>query len=153
MDLGTVVTAAIMLAVCVLPFVLMNQKKKKHIKHLKQTFNNFVNEHKQTIEVFETCGEVAIGFSTDSSHLFFVKEHNTSTVKVCLDMKNISGVSIEKIFLNDSSSFDKLGLTFNLKGNTLKLTQLIFFDCDDKRQLDGELQLVEKWQQLIQATI
>jgi hypothetical protein len=35
------------------------------------------------------------------------------------------------------------------KGNNSKLEQFVFFDSNDKRQLDGELQLAEKWYKMI----
>ena len=81
--------------------------------------------------------------------MIFVKEHEANTVKLNIEIDNISNVSIVKTHLNDSSSFDKIGLNFNLKGNNSKLEQFVFFDSNDKRQLDGELQLAEKWYKMI----
>jgi len=149
MDLGTAVTAFTMLAICILPFVLMNQKKQKKIKHLKQTFINFAQETNHQLGELEICGETVIGFDAETKNVIFVKEHEANTVKLNIEIDNISNVSIVKTHLNDSSSFDKIGLNFNLKGNNSKLEQFVFFDSNDKRQLDGELQLAEKWYKMI----
>jgi len=149
MDLGTIITAAIMLAVCVLPFVLMNRKKQKRIKHLKQTFINFAQETTHNLGEMDVCGEMVIGTDAESNHIFFVKEHESNTTKVKVELTNISSVSIVKNHLNESSNFDKIGLNFHPKGNSSKLVQFAFFDSDDKRQLDGELQLADKWHKVI----
>lgn len=153
MDLGTGLTALIMLAVCVLPFIVMNQKKQKRIKHLKQTFTDFAKETNHTIGEYDICGGIVIGLDSTSSTLYFVKENATTNVKINLEIKNISSVSTDKTHLNETSAFDKIALTFSLKDNASKLTQFVLFDSDDRLQLDGELQLAEKWQKTIQSMI
>lgn len=150
MDLGTVVTAAIMLAVCVLPFVLMNQKKQKRIKHLKQTFDKFAEENDRSIGEFDICGEIVIGVDSTSSTLLFIKENGINETKKSIEIKNIASVSIEKVQFNESSNFDTIALNFHLKVNTSKVNQFILFDSNDRMQLVGELQLAEKWQKKIQ---
>lgn len=153
MDLGTVVTAAIMLAVCVLPFVLMNRKKQKRMKHLKQTFNDFAKENNQSIGEFDICGEIMIGLDATASTLLFIKENNISDLRVNVEIKNIAHISIEKINFEESSNFVKIALSIQLKGNNSKLIELILFDTTNRMQLDGELQLAEKWHKKIQEML
>lgn len=153
MDLGTVLTATIMLAVCVLPFVLMNQKKQKRIKLLTQNFIEFAKENGQAIGEMETCGKVAIGLNTDSTSIFFVKENTIEIQKVNIEIKNIANISLEKLHLNESSNFEKIGLNIQIKGKASKLVELVLFDSNDKMQLDGELQLAEKWLKKLQEVL
>ena len=153
MDLGTVITALIMLAVCVLPFVLMNRKKQKRIKHLKQTFTDFAKETNNTVGELDVCGGIVIGLDQKSNSLFFVKEHAETTVKICIELEHVIGVSLEKPQFNGSTSFEKIVLNFSIKNNPSKLIQLFLFDEKDKMQLDGELQLAEKWQKKLQEVL
>jgi len=159
MDLGTILTATIMLSICVLPFILMNRKKKRRIKKLQQNFMDFISEKGQNIGENEICGDFVIGLDNISKHLYFIKQNQSTDIQVCIPINTITDCKLEKIYEIDSNSMDqstaldKVLLTFTTKEAQSKNKTLILFDSDDQMQLDGELQLGEKWSKIIQAII
>lgn len=150
MDLGTLITAIVMLAICVLPFVAMNRKKKLRIKQLKQVFEEYIEEQKHTLGEIDLCGKIVIGLNANASHLFFIKERNGMYLKKTVLIRDIQKVIVQKTTFDAASNFEKIALDFDLKSAQI---ELVFFDYLDKIQLDGELQLAEKWHKKLATLI
>lgn len=159
MDLGTILTAAIMLSICVLPFILMNRKKQKRIKQLHSNFIKNITEKGLIIGQHEVCGNIVIGFDSTLTQLFFLKQNHKIDRNISIPLNSIIDCKIEKSYeidnnsMDQSTSLDKIVLTLTTKEAQSKNHRLVLFDCNDRMQLDGELQLGEKWLKIIQEKI
>ena len=159
MDLGTLITACILLAVCTLPFVLMNRKKQKRVKELFTNFSEMIQSKGLQLGQYDVCGDIVIGMDANSSRLFYYKKHKETASNMEIEINSIANCNVSKIYSdgsnvsNDNTSIDKITLLFALKSSSVKEKSIVLFDDDDNLQLDGELQLAEKWSKLIQTSI
>ena len=159
MDLGTVITSCILLAVCTLPFVLMNRKKQKRIKELVSNFSDIIKSKGLEVGQYDVCGDIVIGMDSNSAHVFYYKKHKETASNMEIEMNSIANCNVSKIYsdgsnvAHDNTSIDKITLLFALKSSASKEKSIVLFDDDDNLQLDGELQLAEKWSKLIQTSV
>lgn len=158
MDLGTILTATIMLSICILPFILMNRRKKKRIKQLYHNFMTYASSNNLTIGQHEVCGDFALGLDNTSKYILFIKQSKSTNTELCIPIDNVSSCQLEKIYDADNNnkghfSLDKISLIFQPKDFGSSSSELVLYDSKDQMQLDGELQLGEKWINILKAII
>jgi hypothetical protein len=161
MNIGNIALGALFIALCILPFYLSSRSARKRQNRLLKALQDFAAGKGGTISRHEVCGDIAIGIDDQKKRAYFVRkvENNESAWEVDL------GVA-------QSCHMDKgLGLNLNLSGSsthapihkidlvfqhpTIQPTSTLFplYRAVDTLQLQGELQLAEKWCQIFDAEI
>lgn len=155
MNLGTAITGAIFIAVFMLPFIFMLHGRKKKEKQLIKSIFAIANDHHCKISQQEISEEFAIGLDELANHLFFFKktpdkeiaQHvNLAEIKSCKVIKtgNVTGEKGENY-----KSIEKLDLQFSFLDKKNPDISFTFYNSEENFGLNGEIQLIEKWANIV----
>jgi len=158
MDTGTIITGAILLAVCILPFLLLGGGKKRK-KQLLQSLSQIAERQNCKITRHELCGELAIGLDESANYLFFYKKIND---KETAQYANLAGIRQCKPVtthrhVNGKDRGHSAPGKFELKLTPADSAQpdivLTFFNSDDTLQVTGEFEALERWAKIVNERI
>jgi hypothetical protein len=159
-DTGTILTAVFFLLLCTVPFILLNLSHRKKVKQNLLLLNREAGKYNLTVSTFNTWGNTSIGMDEKANVVFFTK-------------KTADGESAKQVWLSEAekcrianikrteadgnhhySLTEKLELVFETRGKNKTETALPFFDIlYDGGMLTGELQMAEKWCDIINNKI
>ena len=148
----TIITVLVLLAFCILPIVIMNQKRKKKASESLQLLKNLAEENQCTITEHELFNQIIIGIDKNAHQLFFVRtiEGKKSQQKIYLsDVKRCrmeeTGRTVDSIHV-----IEKIDLAFAPLASNQKEITLNIYNADyDNLTLSGEIQFAEKWAKLV----
>ncbi len=155
MNLGTAITGAIFIAIFMLPFIFMLNGRKKKEKQLLQSILNIANNHHCKITKQEISEEFAIGLDETRNQLFFLKNTTDKEIKQHINLAEIKSCKVVKTGHADGNkdnsykSIDKLDLHFSFLNKNHPDISLVFYDADENFGLNGEIQLIEKWANIV----
>lgn len=151
MEMGTIITGAIVILLCILPFVLLGSGRRKRQKQLQQTLQAQAAQQGGKITRHDCLRDAAIGIDDEARTLFYVKNETTQHIrlqefKTCRVINNTRTVDNNRVV-------EQLALALTPTGNGRPDIQLEFYNAETDIQLNGELQLLEKWAQIVGAAI
>lgn len=155
MNLGTAITGAIFIAIFMLPFILMLHGRKKKEKQLVKSILAIANNHHCKISQQEISEEFAIGLDESANHLFFFKKTtdkeiahhvNLAEIKSCKVIKTTNSTGDKDDY---HKSIDKLDLQFSFLDRKNPDIYFTFYNSDENFGLNGEIQLIEKWANIV----
>ncbi|MFO7674058.1 MAG: hypothetical protein R6V74_10165 [Lutibacter sp.] len=155
MNLGTAIVGAIFIAVFMLPFIFMLNGRKKNEKHLLQSILTIADKHNCKISQKEISEEFAIGLDETLNHLFFFKKTKDKEIVQHIDLKEIKSCKVIKTDHTSGNkedsykSIDKLDLHFSFLDRKNPDISLVFYDSEENFGMDGEIQMIEKWREII----
>lgn len=155
MDLGSISIGAILLAICIVPFILMSRGRNKIKKQLLQSLNGTAKQHNCQISQYEFCGDYLIGIDEVKNVAFFHKHSKDSVIEQFVDLanfKNCKIINLSRLITNKEGNYkiiDKLKLSLMPILNNNPEMILEFFNSDINAQLYDELQSIEKWSRII----
>lgn len=155
MDLGTAVVGAAIIMACVVPFVFLSRSKKKAEKQLLDALTATAATHHCTIVRQEVFGDFAIGLDEDKHSLFFYKKSKDEATSQYIDLAKIKTCKVANTntsFNNKNGAYrviDKLELCLVPIAANKPEIALEFYDVHKNIQLNGELQSIEKWANLV----
>lgn len=159
MELGSVIVAAVAIAICILPFVMLNKSKKKREQELWQALSNFAAQNNCKISQHEIFGNFAIGIDESQNAVFYFRKFNNveslQMVKLS-EIKDCKVNNINRTFKNKDGIqrvIDRLELSFTPSDKDKPGVILEFFNADLCMQLYGELLSIKKWSQLINSRL
>ncbi len=156
MELGTAITAGIMMLICAIPFILIHRSRKKKEKKLLSLISQIAEKSNSTISTFETWQNSIIGLDDQKNLLFYGRMNNNEVniqrqvdlnqIKSCVINTNYRIVKPHEV---NQRIIDKIELSLASKEAKKSIHKITFFDSDDDLQLSGEVQLSQKWERLI----
>jgi len=155
MDLGTIIIGAIILAICILPFVIMHYNKTKKRNKTLQSLDQMAKQHNGTISAYEFCSDFVIGIDETNGYVFFLKQKNEGTVTQVVDLIEIQACRADKGSRSIKSKEDYQVLTKRVELCFIPLekgkpeTRFELYDDEVSIMLSGELQLVDAWSKRI----
>ena len=159
MDFGTIF-GLIFLIICVLAVVLVNSNKKKKGKRFSQTLFDMVEKNNCKISEYDLWNNTLIGIDKDSHYLFFIRKTDSNVITNEIDLSEIQKcrvVNSARIVNNKKSSsnvIDKLELSFSYRDPKKNETTMEFYNTNrDSLTVYRELQLIEKWSEIINTDI
>jgi hypothetical protein len=159
MDLGSILTGVIAIGLCILPFILFAMNKNKSKAILLDSLSKVADEQKYKISKHELGSEFALGLDENSNHLFFYKKIKDKETKSIVNLNNISDVSVIKtnktLGSNGSSQqvIDSLALQFSSSDLKNPKTQIEFYNMKDSMQISGELDIMNRWHEMLMSRI
>lgn len=158
MEKGTLITAFVLVIFCFIIFILLIKKNKKEKKILSVLFL-FARQSNYLITNFDVWSNSAIAIDKEKNVLFFIRDSDISAEPKIIQINNrmVCQLINEK---SDKSTEEynfrrtiKLGLLF--KNPEIKSdTWMEFFnEEEDGHNVKGEIQLCEKWYELINEKI
>lgn len=155
MDLGSTIVGAIIIIICIVPFILMSQSIKKRKRQMLQSLTKIATQHYCQITQYEFCGDFIIGIDKIKNFVFFYKKLKDKEVEQFIDLDNIQNckvINLNRTITNKDGNhkvIDKLALDFIPISKDKTEITLEFFNSDVSIQFSGELQSIEKWSKLI----
>ena len=146
MDSTSLTIGIILLIVCVLPFILFSvinsKKRKKRIQNLIQK----AKENNATIQEKDDWNQSIIGIDKTNKMLFFSKKSEEIDKFISINISELLKCRIERTE-NKNKVLEKLELelTFASKPTVV----LEFFNKDETRLILNEIEIIQKWQTLL----
>ena len=156
MDLGTTITGLVIIGICILPYLVLKIKSKRRDKVLLQWLEKFALQHQSLIYQHDIWGNSAIGISADGAYVFAIRNANGTTKTHIIHLHDIYFCRIVNANSAQSSfiTTTKLELQFTHRDANKPDTFIEIYNAVyDGLTLTGELQLIDKWHQLINHRI
>ena len=150
MDLGNIILGAIILAVCIGPLVIMYYRSVNQDNKMLQSLNEIAKQHNCNINQHEICNNFAIGLDENNNYAFFFKQIDEDSISQYVnlseikDCKAVKRTSFTKIKDENITFFERIELKF-VPSNKSKAEISFELYTPENRQLNGELQLVDRW--------
>lgn len=155
MNSGTLIVGAIILALCILPFVLMIRSRKKKEKQLLLSLTGVANNQNFKISLHELFVEFAIGLDEEANQLFFFRKTTENETAQHINLAEVKSCKVintdHSISNNDENNktIDKLELQFSFLDKKNPDELLVFYNSDENTQLSGEIITIEKWAKIL----
>lgn len=154
MDTGTIITTLIMLTACILPFVMMNMKRKKKEKWLLQSLEQLASINNAVITRHDIWGHSAIGIDERTYQAFFIKKTAAEVTTQTVKLADVTHCSIVKTGKNTDAKnlqpiFDTIALSFKSADLQQPSTLFELYNVQhDGFAMKDELRLADKWSRL-----
>ena len=159
MDSGTFIVGAVLIALCILPVVITEISRKKREKKLFRLLTSEAEGQNCNITKFEQCCNNIIGLDEANKVLFFIKKRDSVIISRFADLKEIQNCKAHNLL----GSSDNNGTNYQFTKKVELILQpgiknkpdviIEIFDAEEGRQLSGELQLAEKWSEMIRGIL
>lgn len=156
MDKGTIVVTIVFIAIVTIPVILSGYAKQRKKKLLLHKINELADQKDCFITSHEFCSNFVIGFDEMAGFLFFYKKNENREIshsisirefrncRVLSSTREVSGNKDHSVIIN------KLELCFYPLVKTRQEEIIEFYNNEyDSLSLSGELQLIEKWEKMI----
>jgi len=154
MDLESAIVGAIVIALCIVPLIIIIWSRKKREKQLLNYLTNTANQHNSQITQYDFCGDFVIGMDEAKNYIFFSKMSKDKVDNMAIDLAEIQKCRMVKYRnQNNQALIERLDLNFTPVAKNKPMVNLAFFDAAVNIQLNGELQLIEKWSKTINDRI
>lgn len=153
MDSGTLIVAAVFIAICIVPFLITGRTYRKHQKQLVQSLNRLAEEQNNKISTLETKGNFGIAMDESAGRLFFTRFVGTEIVTHSIKLSEY-GMCKHNNALRVLEDGDKVTVRVELIFTPVSITQNqevldLYNEEYDSLTLSGELQVARKWEELI----
>jgi hypothetical protein len=151
MNLESAMAGAIMIAICIVPFISMSRGRKKRDKQMLLSLTEIAKQHDCQISQHEFCGDFVIGIDEIKNFIFFHKHLKNRVIEQFIDLANIKNCKVINLSRSIKTEegiqkvIDKLELAFIPTSKDKSEITLEFFNSDVTTQLYGEFPTIEKW--------
>lgn len=151
MDSGSAIVGAIIIAICIVPFLMMYYNRVKKENKMMQTLNEKAQQHNCKISQHEFCGDFVIGIDVSRNSVFFLKQKKDEAISQFVDLAEIRNCQIYKSIKDVKGSeshlysVQKVELIFLPTSENKGQTKFELYNEDVNSQLSGEIQFGEKW--------
>jgi hypothetical protein len=147
MDLGSGLIGGLAIALIALPFLWIKRIQNKNKANMFDKLNAMAHQHQTSIEKFDLTGDFIIGTDPKHEHIFFFKKGNKEEVIQHVELKEIENCKVVKkdILKGSYKTVDRLDLSFIPKDKSKLETLFEIFNLEKNMQLNGELQVIDRW--------
>lgn len=160
MDIQSIIIGIIVIGLCFLPYVYFTKKNKKKDAQFFKVLSDKAKQLNCSLTQHEASGNIVLGLDDANLLLFFLKklrggderlQHVDLTEVKAVRINNISRTVGEK----DSKKkvIDKLQLVFSNYDYSKRDVTFEFYNSDETLVMNGELQLIERWLQIVNEKI
>lgn len=155
MDTSFVIVCLILVGSVFIPFFLFNSAGKKNAKRFGVKVKEVIAKNNLNISDSENWGDTYIGMDTNQRKILYLKFKASENLKELVDLDTMQTCQIAEkrkvVKINDKKELilEKLDLEILLKNSESLL--LNFYDINEDRTEDYELQRIEKWKAMILA--
>ena len=138
MDITTLIIGVAIVALCVLPFWLSGNARKRREKKLTDALNEMAQLKSTTICNSEVCGNNSVGIDGSGRWLFYAR--CKGGLRECIDLENVRTCSI-------IDKPDTIGLSFATDAKTD--TYIEFYNSNVEATSDDESRLAARWHKIV----
>ncbi|RSK40743.1 hypothetical protein [Mangrovimonas spongiae] len=150
MNSGITLIEAVLIAICASPFILMAiNKAKNNKKHLLE-LSTLAKQNNYQITQHEVFANISLGLDTIKNQLLFVRNDNNIITQESINLSEIKHCTVLKH--NDSKNqknVSEINLVLTPKETKHPEKKLTFFNIQTEMMLSGQLQVAEKWKDII----
>lgn len=151
MELSVIIIGSAILLLIFIPIALVHKKRDKEEKAILNRLQNIAEKESQKIIKHDLWNNSAIGL--DSAGVLYFIENNSAGVKKI----NLKGIKECRIINSGRAVTNHLEDPYSIRRLELALTgshyeyeqRLLFFDAAVDLQINDELQLIKKWEEII----
>lgn len=156
MKTSLIIISTLLILTVFVPFIIFVYKGTSNTGSIKKQANTLTKNNGIVYNIKEIWRKNFIAMSSDNKTITyihfkldipFIVNINLSDVKQCHIIKNYNNAS------NNSTALKSLDLEFIHKSPTKPTITINFFNIDDDLSEDFEWQRIEKWQQLVRASL
>ncbi len=146
MDATSLTIGIILMLVCILPFIIFNRINSKKRKKRIENLNQIAKENNATIQEKDDWNQSIIGIDKTNKLLFFSKKSEEFDKFISINISELLKCRIERTE-NKDNVLEKLELelTFASKPTVV----LEFFNKNETRLILNEIEIIQKWQTLL----
>ncbi len=154
--MGTAITGIVFLALFALPFVLDRRNRAGKKKRALLSLQQLALQHQCRIDQHELCGTVALGLDKGKNAIFYIREEKDGQSSKFAHLADIRSCNLVNALRSTKqggaaiASTDRVQLNLLPKDASKAELYLEIFDAGSGLQLNGELQVAERWSKLIQ---
>ncbi|WP_378186825.1 hypothetical protein ACE939_00570 [Aquimarina sp. W85] len=158
MDLQTTLIGLLMIVLCTIPFYLLGRSATKKRKKLLAGITDLAAQHYQTIDTVEYGPEFSIATTQTKEAILFYKKSDVKEIALYIDLDKLLSctfIHLKEKVQNQGKFYEhtkKLALSCKTTSQE-DILLLEFYNVDDGLQLNGELELLTKWHQIINKSI
>ena len=157
MDSGTIIVAAVFTAICILPFFLTGRKYRKLKRRLSENMSGLAAQKNCRITVQDVAGNFGIGMDEKSEMLFFARLVGDNIVAMEVALAGINKCrlnNVAKVFDEGEKVIERIELVLYTHPAGGQPIVLGMYNMEnDSSTLSGELQVAEKWAELIEKVL
>jgi hypothetical protein len=159
MDSKMIIIDALLVLLCIAPFVLYGMNKRKKKQQLLSKIITMATNEQHRITLHDKWDNTAIGIDQQSATLFFYHKKGEQETTEIIKLSDIQSCRIVETSRNVGGKGNsikvverlELELKSNLKDKTIYLLE--FYNNEESSILGDELQLIEKWRDLVKQQI
>lgn len=160
MDSGAAIFGIIISSFIIVPIVMLGMYKRKREKRLVKAIFDLAASQQGTISQHDYWANSSIGIDQSNNKLYFVQDarlHNAVLMINLADVQKSRFINASRTIRSNESNIivtDKLELGLSMLDKNSEEIILSFYDATkDSLTLAGELQLITKWNDLINTSI
>jgi hypothetical protein len=159
MDTGTIIVAAVLVAICIMPFIFSYRNNRKREAANLAPLIRMAEAHQGHISLSDTWGETAIALDATAKKLFYRRKAKDREHLITIDLNDIAackGVRVDEPTDRKSKAapaIARLELELVSRKKDTAPVKLLFFSSAHSLQLNGEVMLLKKWEQAVQQCI
>ena len=146
MDSTSLTIGIILLIVCVLPFILFSVKNRKKRKKRIQNLIKKAQENNATIQEKDDWNQSIIGIDKTNKMLFFSKKSEEFDKFISINISELLKCRIERTE-NKHNVLEKLELELTFASRPTIVLE--FFNKNETRLILNEIEIIQKWQTLL----
>jgi len=158
MEFGTAIAGTIIVALCVVPFALMQRKLKQKERHFFNGLLDLAKIDNNAVSEFDFLTDFSIGLDDSRNYLLFFRDSHGVVESFRIDLREVKDCKLINVGrMVDSKSprkvVDKLQLQISYLDQQRPISTLRFYDSDVNMQQNGELLLINKWAAIVKEKI
>src|SRR5690606_6288269 len=133
MSLDIIIMSAIIMAICVLPFVILSRNSKRKKIRIKGILTDIAKTKSGEIASHEICGHLAIGITQrDEAFVFYNKKEDETELKSCILLSEFKKCNLIKTTSSSGSGgIGKVILEFEHHDKSQSNVSLEFFNSSE----------------------
>lgn len=149
LDFGTLAIGILSLIALIFPFVLDYRSRKKKENNLLQPLRKMAEQQNFQLNEYEVCNNFVIGIDKMKNMFFFHSEGKDNSISKFIDLSIIENCKVitSHKTISNSKVINKVELSFIDKNKTEQTVDI--YNADGIFRLNGEIQLANKWCQII----
>jgi hypothetical protein len=156
MEPGTTLIGVIIIIICCIPFILLGIKNKKQKKLILQSLEDFAAQKSCKISKYDIWKESCIGIDESGKNVFAIRNTKNFKKTYHFNLLDVKKCKVENYTRKQDEDLvvENIKLHFEARDLTKKIDSFEFFNNNsDNAQISDEIQLAEKWSNLINEKI
>lgn len=157
MELGMTLISATLILLIIVPLTVMQLKKRNKEQVLLKSLKTLSNQQNCKLTTHDVTSDFAIGLDQASKNLFYYKNTVLENISKHINLSQFIDCDVLETRQNNTKNkqgeIAHLNLVLIPKDKNNESETIKFYNSDENYQLNGEVDLVKKWRNLIVSSL